>query len=221
MEGNEPEASPARRWDLAFVQEAARYAETAHADDRRKGTDIPYLSHLWGVAALVMDHGGDDRQVAAALLHDVVEDHGGEARLADVRSRFGDDVADMVADLSDSVVDTTAGVPKPPWEERKRAYLDHLTQVADRSALVSAADKLHNLRAITSDYRMIGSELWRRFTVHEPGAHLWYYGELIERLAGRVPEQLGTELQRTMAELDRLIAEHEPDTEREWAPGTG
>ena len=159
---------PTKSWDLAFVQSASRYAEDAHAGDIRKGSGIPYLSHLWSVAAIVMENGGTDRQVAAALLHDVVEDHGGQPRLDDVRDRFGDDVADMVAALSDSIVDTTTGAEKPPWKDRKMAYLERLRKVEEKTLLVSASDKLHNLRSIVSDYRTIGPDFWGRFSQADP-----------------------------------------------------
>ena len=112
--------------------DAARFAAEQHHDDLRKGTDIPYLSHLWSVAALVLEHGGDDDQVMAALLHDVVEDHGGAAMLVEIRAAFGDEVARLVEGLSDSVIDTTAGEAKVPWAARKEHYLAHLAE-ADRA----------------------------------------------------------------------------------------
>ena len=152
------------------------YAADAHRDDLRKGTDIPYLSHLWSVAALVLEHGGDDTQVAAGLLHDVVEDHGGIEQLAEVRERFGDEVARLVEGLSDSVVDTTAGGEKPPWKARKTAYLADLAAADARAIqLVSACDKLHNARCILADLRVHGADLWERFTVTDPAEQLWYY----------------------------------------------
>ncbi len=209
-----------RDWDLEFVQRAARFAEDAHADDRRKGTDIPYVAHLWSVAALVMEHGGNKHQVAAALLHDVVEDHGGAPLLTEVHNEFGGEVADMVAGLSDSLIDTTSGAEKPPWPVRKLAYLDHLELADDATVLVSAADKLHNLRAIVADYRSIGPELWARFNQSDPAAHRWYYGGLVERLAPRVPPALAFDLRRTLDELDELLREIQPAALEPWSPAT-
>lgn len=201
-----------RVWqDFDLVQSAARYAEAAHRDDLRKGSGIPYVSHLWGVAANVLDHGGDDVQVASALLHDVVEDHGGTERLADVRERFGPDVAAIVEALSDSVVDTTTGGAKPPWAERKVAYVRHLATVGKGVALVSASDKLHNLRAILADYRDVGPDLWERFSTHDPADHLWYYRSLVSALADNVPPRLRDELQRTFDDLMALVRADEPD----------
>ena len=133
-----------------------------------RGTKIPYLSHLWAVASLVLEHGGDDHQVAAALLHDVVEDCGGQSRLDDVRREFGVDISVLVEALSDSVVDTDAGDTKAPWRERKTAYLEHLRQADRRVALVSACDKLHNARCILADLRVEGPQLWERFNASDP-----------------------------------------------------
>jgi (p)ppGpp synthase/HD superfamily hydrolase len=154
--------------DFDLVMAASAYAAQAHRDDVRKSTTIPYLSHLWSVAALVLEQGGDDRQVAAALLHDIVEDHGGAACLDEIRARFGDDVADLVAGLSDSLVDTTAGQPKAPWRERREQYLQHLATADERVALVSACDKLHNARCILADLRADGPAVWGRFTTSDP-----------------------------------------------------
>ena len=170
------------------------------------------------MAALVMEHGGNDRQVAVALLHDVVEDHGGEPRLAEVRDQFGDDVADMVAGLSDSVADTTSGAEKPPWPARKQAYLEHIESADDSTVLVSAAYKLHNLRAIVADYRSIGPELWTRFNQTNPAAHRWYYGALVELLAPRVPPALAFDLCRTLDDLDALLRERQPAALEPWSP---
>jgi (p)ppGpp synthase/HD superfamily hydrolase len=187
--------------DLDLVLSASRYAAEAHSGDLRKGTTIPYLSHLWSVAALVLEHGGDDRQVAAALLHDVVEDHGGSTRLDELRATFGDDIADLVAALSDSLVDTTAGQEKPPWRERKETYLRHLDEASERVALVSACDKLHNARCIVADLRSEGDTIWQRFNASNPQDQLWYYDSLVGSLGPKVPAALGDELRRTVDEI--------------------
>jgi (p)ppGpp synthase/HD superfamily hydrolase len=198
--------------DFGLVQRAAAYAAEAHRDDLRKGTTIPYLSHLWSVAALVLEHGGDDIQVAAALLHDVVEDHGGQGRLDEVRRAFGDEVASLVEALSDSVVDTEAGEQKPPWQDRKRAYLTHLEAADARVQLVSACDKLHNARAIVADHRAHGQATWARFNESDPARQLWYYQGLVAALSGRsIPTPLVDELRRTVEELAAQIRAYEPD----------
>ena len=197
--------------DLNLVLAASTYAADAHCKDVRKSTTIPYLSHLWAVAALALEHGADDEQVAAALLHDVAEDQGGEKRLADVRRRFGDGVADLVAALSDSLVDTASGDEKPEWRERKTGYLAHLADADARVALVSACDKLHNARCILADVRTDGAEVWKRFNVTDPHLQIWYYEGVTAALKPRVPAALGEELARTVAairaEVERLEAQ--------------
>ncbi len=187
--------------DLDLVLAASSYAADAHCADVRKATTIPYLSHLWAVAALALEHGADDEQVAAALLHDVVEDHGGPTRLAEVRRRFGEGVAELVEALSDSVVDTSSGEQKACWCDRKVAYLAHLAEADGRVALVSACDKLHNARAILADLRSTGAEVWDRFNAKDPHLQLWYYEALTETLKPKVPEPLGEELERTVAAI--------------------
>lgn len=190
--------------DFDLVMRAAAYAADAHRNDLRKATTIPYLSHLWSVAALVMEHGGDDEQVAAALLHDVAEDHGGAARIADIAERFGPEVARLVEALSDSLADTDAGEVKAPWRERKQQYLAHLGEVDERVALVSACDKLHNARSIEADLRTVGPALWERFTVTDPADHLWYYGSLVTALQPKVPEPLADALRRAVSAIGSL-----------------
>jgi len=190
------EAAP---WqDFSLVLAASSYAAEVHRHDVRKDTTIPYLSHLWSVAALVLEQGGDDHQVAAALLHDVVEDHGGVDQLHEIRTMFGADVAYLVEALSDSVVDTTAGEKKAPWRPRKEQYLDHLATADERVALVSACDKLHNARCILADLRAEGAPMWERFNESDPGAQLWYYESLVSKLRANVPAPLAAELDRTV-----------------------
>lgn len=207
--------SPATPWqDFDLVQRAAAYAAQEHRDDLRKGTSIPYLSHLWSVAALVLEHGGDDEQVAAGLLHDVVEDHGGAAMLTDIGERFGPEVARLVEALSDSVIDTTAGEEKAPWRLRKEQYLAHLAEADARAQLVSACDKLHNARCLLADLRTQGPAVWERFTVTDPAEQLWYYRSLAATLtAADVPRPLAAELTRTIDALEALVAEPADDDE--------
>jgi (p)ppGpp synthase/HD superfamily hydrolase len=185
--------------ERAFTK-AARQFE----GETRKQTDIPYLSHLMSVAALVMEAEGDEVQVAAAFLHDSAEDKGGEAELDRIEAEFGPDVAGIVRDLSDSLVDTTAGQIKEPWRLRKERYIDHLSQAPKRSLLVSAADKLHNARCILADYRREGADVWDRFNERNPEQQLWYYRSLIDVFRNRLDSPLTDELTRTVDELERL-----------------
>ncbi len=128
------------RFDDAF-----HYAHRLHRSQMRKGTPIPYISHLMTVAALVIEHGGNEDQAIAALLHDAAEDQGGAETLDDIRKRFGDAVAEIVADCTDAWTD-----PKPDWRPRKEAYLAKLPAKPTPSLLVSLADKTHNAEAILS-----------------------------------------------------------------------
>jgi (p)ppGpp synthase/HD superfamily hydrolase len=161
--------------------DAVSYAAIAHADHIRKGTEVPYLAHLLAVASLVLEHGGEEPQATAAILHDVVEDRGGQRRLEDLRVRFGDVVADLVAALSDAA--PIAAEDKAPWGERKEAYLDHLRGLAATghpAVLVSLCDKLHNARAIVADATDPdgpGPEVWERFKA-DPEQVAWYYQSL-------------------------------------------
>lgn len=172
------------RFDEAFC-----YAHRLHRTQTRKGTRIPYVSHLITVSALVIEHGGDENQAIAALLHDAAEDQGGAATLAEIRKAFGGDVATIVSDCTDSWVE-----PKPPWRARKEAYLAALPGKKAKSLLVSLADKTHNAEAILFDYRELGDALWDRFNGGAEGTR-WYYSALAEvfsvSLPGRLSERLG------------------------------
>src|SRR5262245_61404502 len=155
----------------ARFDEAFRYAHDVHAAQTRKGTRSPYISHLMGVASIVLDDGGTEDEAIAALLHDAAEDHGGRERLEDIRRRFGDAVARIVEDCTDSW-DT----PKPPWAERKRAYIGHARQLPAASLRVSAADKVHNSYAILRDLRNVGEKVWERFSAPADDVVAYYEG---------------------------------------------
>ena len=180
-------------------EQALTYAAIVHAGQVRKSTTIPYLSHLLAVAGLVLEHGGDEDEAIAALLHDAVEDSGGQTRLADIRQRFGNRVAEIVLGCTDA--DT---IPKPPWQARKEAYIAHLEQVSPSARLVSCCDKLHNCRTIVSDLYLYGDEVWKKFTGQRDGS-LWYYATLLaeyQRLG--VPKPLVDELSRTVQSMHAL-----------------
>jgi (p)ppGpp synthase/HD superfamily hydrolase len=156
------------RFEQAFL-----YASIVHADQRRKGTEIPYISHLMLVAGTVLDHGGDEDEAIAGLLHDAPEDRGGQKRLDDIGRRFGEPVMRIVLGCTDTLVD-----PKPEVKERRRQYLSHLRAEQDISILlVSAADKLTNARAILRDLRTHGDHVFTRFNAGRAGT-LDYYREL-------------------------------------------
>ena len=185
--------------------EAMSYAMTLHNTQTRKGSTIPYVAHLQAVAALVLEMGGTEDEAIAAWLHDGPEDQGGRETLAEIRRRFGDAVADIVEGCSDAFTQ-----PKPPYQQRKQAYIDHLATDASKSImLVSSCDKLHNARSLLSDYRDVGEELWKRFTGTRAQT-LWYYNSLVEAYAKRGYDTPVTrELGRTVATLEKRIAENE------------
>src|SRR5579872_5374059 len=138
-------------------EEALVFATQLHAEQTRKGTTIPYISHLLAVTAIVIENGGNEDEAIAALLHDAIEDQGGAATREEIRRRFGDAVVAIVDGCTDAET-----LPKPPWQERKQVYLAHLPSASPSVLLVSAADKLHNAYAILRDYRRLGEALWSR-----------------------------------------------------------
>ena len=207
-----PARSDGAVWqDLDLVRSALGMALEGHRHDLRKGTAVPYVSHLWSVAALVLEHGGDDVQAAAALLHDLAEDHGGRRQLDRIRSELGPGVADIVEWLSDSLVDTEAGEEKAPWHDRKSAALRHLVDAPARVLLVKACDQLHNARSVLADYRRQGAALWTVFTVSDPALQLWLHRSMLAMLRPQVPVSLGDEIARTVDALAVEIRREEPD----------
>jgi len=182
---------------------ALQLAIEAHAGQVRKGTEnaaglaLPYITHPVAVAALVQRYGGTEDQVIAALLHDVLED-GGPQWAEPIREAFGADVLELVEFCTDGLPDETGR--KPPWRERKEAYVAHLREAEGPGLLVSACDKLANLQAIMLDLTEVGEAVWARFTGKKDGT-LWYYGALVETFAGRVPAALEQALRRDLAEV--------------------
>lgn len=176
------------------------YAAQLHSGHFRKATEVPYVTHLLAVAGLVGEAGGNEDEVIAALLHDAVEDQGGEPTLAKIRELFGEAVADIVSGCSD-----TDQIPKPPWQERKEAYIAHLASASPSVLLVSCADKLHNARAILSDLREIGESIWDRFNATKEQT-LWYYRSLVTEFERRsVARRLLDELIQVVDALGREI----------------
>lgn len=178
---------------------ALKYAEHLHRLQKRKGGDIPYIAHLLAVCALVLEHGGDEDQAIAALLHDAVEDQGGAGRLAQIRQFFGERVAEIVSACTDS--DTQ---PKPPWKERKVRYIENLPKHDRAALLVSCADKLHNARAIQRDYRELGDAVWSRFKGGKDGT-LWYYRSLVDEFNRLQVGPISEELKETVTALDSAV----------------
>lgn len=165
---------------------ALQFACHIHASQRRKGSEVPYLSHLLAVSALVMDYGGSEAEAIGALLHDAAEDCGGRAMLEQIRATFGDAVAEIVEGCTDTFDD-----PKPEWRLRKEAYLRHLTSAPDPVRFVACADKLHNLLCTVRDLRgRPGPDYWDRFAKSKK-EQLWYYGECLKAFqTGKAPAML-------------------------------
>jgi (p)ppGpp synthase/HD superfamily hydrolase len=158
------------------LDEALAFVADAFRTKRRKVSGVPYLAHLLQVMVLVAEHGGDEEEMIAALLHDYLEDIEG-AKFAVLEEKFGKRVADLVEGLSDSTT-----LPKPPWQERKEKYIAHLTNASPDLKLISCADKLHNARSIHDDYHEVGEKIWDRFTASREQT-LWYYRAIVEALA--------------------------------------
>lgn len=181
------------RFEKAFL-----FAAKKHSQQTRKASTIPYIAHLIGVAALVIEAGGDEDLAIAALLHDVVEDCGGAPMLKEVQRRFGKRVAKVVDGCTDA--DT---YPKPPWRERKEKYIARLRNEDAGTRLVSAADKLNNIRSIISDYRAIGESVWSRFNGGREGT-LWYYRTLRDEFLQDDLNRITLEFDLAVKELDSL-----------------
>jgi (p)ppGpp synthase/HD superfamily hydrolase len=192
-----------------FIQ-AVDYARHLHIE-QRKGSRIPYMAHLLGVAALVMGETGHvdfpvtEGMIIAALLHDAAEDHGGKARLEDIEHNFGADVAHMVEGLSDTLAADSS--QKEPWEERKKKYLERLSTEPANVKLISAADKLYNARTVLDDYRTIQQEVWKRFKRGRQ-EQLWYFDELLKIFKAAATNRIVDELERVVDAL-RQISAHE------------
>jgi (p)ppGpp synthase/HD superfamily hydrolase len=179
-------------------EDALVLAHQLHAKQKRKGTSIPYVGHLLAVTSLVIENGGTEDEAIAALLHDAIEDQGGDRIRRVIRERFGENVLAIVEGCTD-----TDETPKPPWRKRKADYIAHVRHASPSVRLVSMADKLHNARSILQDYRTYGNTVWERFTVGKDES-LWYYRSLVEafRAAGTSP--LLEEIDRVVSELDSL-----------------
>lgn len=174
---------------------AFEFAFRLHKNQLRKGSNIPYLSHLMAVAALVSEDGGDEEEVIAAILHDTVEDHGGYKTLFEIRETFGERVANIVEACSDSFT-----LPKPPWEKRKRDYILHLKNASPGARRVSLADKIHNARSILRDLDCIGEAVWERFNGGKRGT-VWYYQSLSQIFTLEQDGYMAIEFKRLVSQI--------------------
>lgn len=196
------------------LTQAVDYAREVHVG-LRKGTQVPYMAHLLGVASLVLGESGHVSQIAvtedmviAALLHDAVEDEGGLPRLQDIEAKFGKEVSNIVNGCTDSFEEDIN--KKEEWELRKSSYIQRLRNEPESTLLVSVADKLYNARAILEDYRSVGAEVWKRFKRGRE-KQLWYFNELIKVYDDRCPNwRIVEELKRVVAELKIISTSKSP-----------
>jgi (p)ppGpp synthase/HD superfamily hydrolase len=190
-------ASDTEMLEMRF-EEALVYAARVHAGQKRKGTEVPYVSHLLMTAGIALEHGADEDEAIAALLHDAAEDQGGRPRLEDIRARFGDRVAAIVEACTD-----TFDSPKPPWRPRKEASIARVAGETPSARLVSASDKLANARSIILSLAKDGEAAWERFTGKKAGT-LWYYRALVGAFRAAGPSPLVDELDRAVTDLESL-----------------
>lgn len=185
-------------------RKAVKLALDVHGDDTRKGKKTPYVSHLLGVASLVLMDGGSEDEAIAALLHDTLEDHPDDVKPKKLRKTFGATVRDIVVSCTDTPPDYEGG-PKPPWRERKERYIAHLTQASEGARRVALADKLYNARDLLADLRRDGPSTWKRFNAG-PAEQVWYLRSILEgmRAAGQ-KGVLMEEYERVVADLASLV----------------
>jgi (p)ppGpp synthase/HD superfamily hydrolase len=191
--GKKPEYVLGERFESALV-----YATRLHRKQRRKSSEIPYVAHLLGVTALVLEDGGDEDEAIAALLHDAVEDQGGLDTLEDIRMEYGERVAHIVLAISDSYQQ-----PKPPWLDRKKAYIESLENATPAVVRVSLADTVYNARSTLEDLRREGEAAWNKFNGGKEGT-LWYYDQLIHAFSRHGQNPLLSELERVMEQIRTL-----------------
>jgi (p)ppGpp synthase/HD superfamily hydrolase len=157
--------------------DALQYAASLHRTQSRKGTDIPYVSHLMSVAGIIMEAGGDETLTIAGLLHDAVEDQGGLPTLAQIQLKFGDEVARIVEACSDAA--PVSHQEKAPWLQRKNEHLTKLRSEDEAVLLVTTCDKIHNGESILHDLQTYGVDVWSRFNA-SPHEITWYYTSVLE-----------------------------------------
>ena len=188
-------------------EEGLLYAVRLHAKDVRKETTIPYIAHLLSVCALVLEDGGDEEEAIAALLHDALEDHPTDTSREEIRERFGARVLALVESCTDTPPDYRGG-KKPSWRTRKETYLQHLVTARTDELRVALADKLHNARSTLADYRLLGDQVWSRFTVGKT-EQLWYYRTLVDTFvkAGATGHMI-EELKRVVGELEKMASSY-------------
>ena len=180
--------------------DAVGFANKLHGDQLRKGTNVPYISHLLIVSGIVLQHGGGEDEAIAALLHDTVEDCGGKPVMVEIRQRFGNKIAELVDGCTETDIQ-----PKPPWRERKERYLESIRSANPSVRLISCADKIHNASSIISEYRKVGEQVWDRFKANKTET-LWFYTSMVNAMqASRENRSILEELVIIVEDLKELI----------------
>ena len=194
--------------DVADLAAAAAHSLAWHGEQSRKGSGVPYVSHLLQVAGMVLEHGGDLVQAAAGLLHDCLEDAPSSAERAArevvIREQFGRGTLELVLACTDTRPEESIG-DKAPWRLRKQRQLEQLDVADDRALLVVACDRCHNLRSLVADLRRDGDAILARFNAG-PAEQRWLQVECLARFTGRVPEALVREFETLVADYAVLTA---------------
>ena len=185
---------------------ALQLAHEIHRHQVRKDGTVPFIAHVLGVASIVLDYGGTEEQAIAALLHDTLEDADPQAWPTgalerQLEARFGPAVLAIVRDCTD-----TTEHPKPNWLGRKLAYVQHVAQAPESSLLVSAADKLHNVRGIARGYADVGDEVWSRFKATRAQT-LGYYRGLADIFVVRLQSTLAADLDMAVSALEDTVGQ--------------
>lgn len=180
---------------------AVELALNLHRDQKRKLSAAPFVAHLLRVAGTVLEHGADEDTAIAAVLHDAIEDQGGPKAREMIRSQFGERVASIVDECSD-----TDETPKPPWRQRKERYLAHLASASPSAQMISAADKLDNIRSLLASYRQSGEAVWEHFRGGREGT-LWYFRSVCDILHKAGAKSLVDELARAVEEFEHAVGE--------------
>ncbi len=179
-------------------EQALSLAIQVHANQRRKDSGAPYIAHVLGVTALVLEDGGSEDEAIAALLHDSAEDQGGEEMLATIRAKFGEKIAAIVDECSD-----TLEMPKPPWQARKQNHLARLEHASPEAIRVMAADKVYNSRNLLRGLLERGDTIWENFKGGRDGT-LWYFKQMHNILNKIHPGYLTNELFRAIEDIELI-----------------
>lgn len=195
--------------------DALTFATDLHKNQTRKISGIPYITHLLGVASLILEYGGGEDEAIAGLLHDAIEDQGGMKAKAEIIKRFGENVASIVEGCSEPYLK-----PKPPWKERKKRYLNQMATASDSVRLVATADKINNIRSLIKDYKILGENIWQYFHGKKEGT-LWYYDSLVKEFSKNEITPIVELLVQVHQELNNLVNKSSTTSEdRVKAPTT-